>query len=340
MNWWKKSLNFIARVEKGGHGIDQLIIFNFIKLRVTNQRREAVAGYLFISIWILGFLWLTLYPLIMSLLYSFAEVTIPGGQGVRMSFTGFANYVAILNDIRFVEAIQEFVGQLALYLPLTLIISMIIAILLNQKIKLRGFFRSIFFLPVIIASGPIMATLFGSGERLGLLSTILNEDVPNQLAAFLPIFLADFVGGMYTHLINILWFSGVQIVLFLAGLQKINPEIYEAASIDGASGWESFWKITLPSLKSIILVSAIYTIVMLSTFPTNQVLYRINVVRQSSFGMASALAWTYFVVVGLVLGIVSFLLIYEKKPKLKKQLREVKRWQPLKLKTSSLKLKS
>lgn len=325
MSVWKKISRFFAHVDKTTKGIDYLVIFNFIKMRLTNARREAIMGYLFISIWIFGFLWLTLYPLFMSLIYSFAQVTIPGGSGVRIDFNGFSNYVTILNDIQFISAIQWFIGHLLLYLPLTLIISMIIAILLNQKIKLRGFFRSVFFLPVIIASGPIMATLFGSGERAGLLTNTLNEDVPNQLASFLPEFMAEFVSGMYTHLIIILWFSGVQIILFLAGLQKINKETYEAASIDGASPWESFWKITLPSLKSIILVSAIYTIVMLSTFPTNQVLYRINVVRQSSFGVASALAWVYFIVVAIVLGIVSFLLVREKKTKEKKQLVEVKR---------------
>lgn len=318
MKTLKKISHFIGHVTKGKDGIDHLIIFNFIKFRMTNKRREAIMGYAFISIWIIGFIWLTLYPILMSLIYSFADVTIPGGSGVKIVFNGIANYITILNDIKFVEALQSFVGRILLYLPLTIIVSMIIAILLNQKIKLRGFFRSVFFLPVIIASGPIMATLFGSGERLGILSSGLNETLAEQLSGFVPGFIAGLIGNMYTHLINILWFSGVQIILFLAGLQKINKETYEAASIDGASPWESFWKITLPSLKSIILVSSIYTIVMLATFPTNEVLYRINVVRQSSFGVASALSWVYFIVVGLILGIVSGLLIYEKKPKTKK----------------------
>lgn len=325
MKWYEKVTRFIGHTNKGKHGVDELIIFNFIKLRLTNKKRESIAGYLFIGLWVVGFLWLTLYPIIMSLIYSFATVTIPGGQGIQINFTGFDNFLIILNDIEFISALQDFVVQILIYLPLTIIISMILAMLLNQKIRFRGFFRSIFFLPVIIASGPIMATLFGSGERLGIFSSALNEDIPNQLATFLPVFLADFVGNMYTHLVNILWFSGVQIILFLAGLQKINKEVYEAASIDGASPWESFWKITLPSLKSIILVSSIYTIVMLSTFSTNKVLYRINVVRQQSFGQASALAWVYFIVVGLILGIVSFLLVYEKKTVEKKQLKEVKR---------------
>lgn len=325
MKWYQKVLHFIAHKDKNELGIDLLVIFKVIKIKLTNRFREGLMGYMFISIWVIGFLWLTLYPIIMSLVFSFSEVSMPGGQGLNLEPNGLQNYINIVNDVQFITAIQTFVVRVLIYLPLSIIISMIIAILLNQKIKLRGFFRSVFFLPVIIASGPIMATLFGSGERGGLLSTTLNEEVPQQLALFLPEFLAEFVSGMYTHLINILWFSGVQIILFLAGLQKINKEIYEAASIDGASPWESFWKITLPSLKPIILVSAIYTIVMLSTFPTNEVLYRINVTRQSSFGLASALAWIYFIVVGIILGIVTFLLAYEKQVKAKKQNMEVKR---------------
>ncbi|HLT00463.1 MAG TPA: sugar ABC transporter permease [Acholeplasma sp.] len=321
----KKFLSFFAKIDKSEQGKQYLVLFNFIKIRITHSRREAFIGYIFIGIWIIGFLWLTVYPLFMSLIYSFANVTIPGGQGVRIEFNGFQNYIDILNDFQFLSALQSFVIQLLLYLPLAIIISMMIAILLNQKIKMRGFFRSIFFLPVIIASGPIMATLFGSGERAGLLNQTLNEEVPMLLQSFLPEFLSEFVTGMYAHLIVILWFSGVQIILFLAGLQKINKEIYEAASIDGASPWESFWKITLPSLKPIILVSAIYTIVMLSTFPNNRVLFRINVVRQSSFGDASALSWVYSLVVALFLGIVSFILLYERKAKEKKVNMEVKR---------------
>lgn len=324
MKWYQKILKFIGHINKGKFGVDELIIFKVVKIKLTNKKRQAIAGYLFIGVWVIGFIWLTLYPIIMSFIYGFSNVTIPGGSGVRIQFIGADNFITVLNDIQFISVLQAFVIQLLLYLPLTIIISMIIAILLNQKIKLRGFFRSIFFLPVIIASGPIMATLFGSNERLGILSGV-GDEVPVILESLLPVFLANFVGDLYTHLINILWFSGVQIILFLAGLQKINKEVYEAASIDGSSPWESFWKITLPSLKPIILVSSIYTIVMLSTFPTNQVLFRINVVRQQSFGQASALAWVYFLVVGLVLGIVVFLLTYEKKTVEKKILMEVKR---------------
>ena len=126
-------------------------------------------------------------------------------------------------------------------------------------------------------------------------------------------------------ILNSWQYGGYMMISYIAGLNNISRDDYEAASIDGASPWESFWKITLPSLKPIILVSSIYTIVMLSTFSTNSVLYRINVVRQQSFGQASALSWVYFIVIGFILGIVTFILVYEKKTKEKKQLVEVKR---------------
>ena len=138
--------------------------------------------------------------------------------------------------------------------------------------------------------------------------------------------MANPIALLFDEMIIVLWFSGVQIVLFLAGLQKISTEIYEAAQIDGASPWESFWKITLPSLKSIILVSAVYTIVMLATFSNNSIIGHIQKVMfdtTKGYGYSSALAWVYFVVIALLLGVVAFLL---KNPKEKKIKKGVKRY--------------
>lgn len=322
---WKRFWSFFVEIRHTKGGTDQLVIFKLMKFKLTNRRREAIIGYLFIGVWIIGFLWLTLVPLITSLQYSFFKITFSGDQGIQLNFVGLDNYIQIFNQLTYFQALQDFVYRTVLYLPLILILAMILAILLNQKIKLRGFFRSVFFLPVIVASGPIMTTLLGTTGDGGLLAITSNDTLTAALANTLPEFLAEFVGSMFTHLISILWFSGVQIILFLAGLQKINREVYEAASIDGASPWETFWKITLPSLKSIILVAAIYTIVMLATFPTNLVLIRINEARRSDYGYASALSWVYFIIIGVILGIVAFLLTHEKKVIVKKQLMEVKR---------------
>ena len=304
---------------------NQLVFFKKINVRVTNKKREMFYGYVFISIWLVGFLFLTVYPLVMSFIFSLNKVTITGAEGIQMTFSGFQNYIDIFtSDLDFVDYLWAFLGQIVLYVPIILIISMVISILLNQKIKLRGFFRSVFFLPVIIASGPVINELLKQGA--GTIPLLEETGIVETLSKTLPAFMANPIALLFDEMIIVLWFSGVQIVLFLAGLQKISTEIYEAAQIDGASPWESFWKITLPSLKSIILVSAVYTIVMLATFSNNSIIGHIQKVMfdtTKGYGYSSALAWVYFVVIALLLGVVAFLL---KNPKEKKIKQGVKRY--------------
>jgi ABC-type sugar transport system permease subunit len=304
---------------------NQLVFFKKINVRVTNKKREMFYGYVFISIWLVGFLFLTVYPLVMSFIFSLNKVTITGAEGIQMTFSGFQNYIDIFtSDLDFVDYLWAFLGQIVLYVPIILIISMVISILLNQKIKLRGFFRSVFFLPVIIASGPVINELLKQGA--GTIPLLEETGIVETLSKTLPAFMANPIALLFDEMIIVLWFSGVQIVLFLAGLQKISTEIYEAAQIDGASPWESFWKITLPSLKSIILVSAVYTIVMLATFSNNSIIGHIQKVMfdtTKGYGYSSALAWVYFVVIALLLGVVAFLL---KNPKEKKIKKGVKRY--------------
>jgi ABC-type sugar transport system permease subunit len=217
--------------------------------------------------------------------------------------------------------IQEFVFEMILYVPIILTIAMIIAMMLNQKIKLRGFFRAIYFLPVVIASGPVINELLNQGA--GSVPIIEDLGMLEVLSGFLPMVIARPLSSLFSEMIMILWFSGVQIVLFLAGLQKLSKEIYEAAEIDGASPWEKFWKITLPSLKSIIFVSAIYTIVMLATFSNNEIITYIQssgvmFSSDKGYGYASTLAWIYFIVI-VVLLVITALVLGNKREKKEKR---------------------
>ncbi|MFA6801187.1 MAG: sugar ABC transporter permease [Acholeplasmataceae bacterium] len=327
----KKILQFISKIlKKVGHFLThnwfieisnkEIIWFHKFHQTITNRFRESIQGYAFISIWIFGFLTLTLYPLVTSIFYSINKVTITGGQGIQFEMVGFDNYVQIFTtDLDFMQYLQSFIGDIILQVPIILIISMLIAILLNQKIKLRGFFRSIYFLPVIIVSGPVINELLQ--QDAGSIPLIQELAVIETIEAALPAFLAEPITNLFSEIIIILWFSGVQIVLFLAGLQKIDGEIYEAAQIDGASPWESFWKITLPSLRPIILVSAVYTIVMLATFSTNSIIKHIQTLMfdtSRGYGYSAALSWVYFIVVAMILGIAVLLIAYQKKPKTKK----------------------
>lgn len=270
---------------------------------MSHKLRQALYGYAFISIWLIGFITLTLIPMIRSLIFSTSEVTITGSEGIRTFPVGFDNFVRIVTtDVNFIDDLIAFISEMVLYVPIILIISMLIAMMLNQKIRFRALFRAIFFLPVIIVSGPVINELLSQGA--GTVPLIEQYGMLDIISKQLPAFFADPIRSLLSEMIMVLWFSGVQIVLFLAGLQKLPTEVYEAAKVDGATPWETFWKITLPSLKSIMLVAAIYTIVMLSTFSNNAILARIRSMMFASdggYGYASAMAWIYFVLIALML---------------------------------------
>jgi ABC-type sugar transport system permease subunit len=178
----------------------------------------------------------------------------------------------------------------------------LIAILLNRQFKFRGFFRAIFFLPVIITSGPVIAELLRQGA--GTLPALTESGLLTILEQILPPFLNGPMQSLFSQIIFMLWFSGVQVVLYLAGLQKLDQSMYEAAQIDGANVWESFWKITLPSLRPMIVVSTVYTIVTLATFANNPLIVWISSTMFNpnlGYGYASSLAWVYFLVIAVLL---------------------------------------
>lgn len=277
---------------------------------MKKKTRKALIGYSFIGLWIIGFLGLMVYPLINSIIYSFSKVTITG-TGIKLEFIGLNNFVSVFTSEQgfvFREKLVEFAFQLLMYVPIIIVFSIIIAVLINSKIRLRGFFRMIYFLPVIISSGPVINELITQGASGS--SFIESYGVISLIEQSLPPLLAEPISTMFGEIIVIFWFSGVQILIFLAGLQKIDTSIYEACSIDGAGPWEIFWKITLPSLKNLILINIIFTIVSLSTFDGNGV---INLIIENmyqpltGYGFASAIAWCYFIVVCLFLLIAAFL---------------------------------
>lgn len=270
---------------------------------MTQRQRNALYGYMFIAIWLVGFVLLTLYPLIQSFVFSVSDVSITGAEGILTDFIGFEHYVRIVTtDVNFIDALIRYLTEMVLYVPIILILSMMIALMLNQDIRLRGFFRAVFFLPVIIVSGPVINELMNQGA--GSIPLIERYGMIETLQSTLPSFLANPLSRLLTEMIKILWFSGVQIVLFLAGIQKLPTEVYEAAKVDGATPWETFWKITLPSLRNIMVVASIYTIVTLSTFSNNEILIRIRQLMFSAeggYGYASAMAWLYFMIIAVML---------------------------------------
>lgn len=281
-----------------------------MKKPLARATRENLIGYSFIGIWIIGFFVFMVYPLLTSIFYSLSDVKFTAG-GIQTTFVGVDNYLKIFQieqGFVFVESLTAFLQQMVLQIPVIVVFSILIALLLNQKIKGRGIFRSIFFLPVIISSGPVINELISQGaggtnifDSYGFITIIETTLNPN---------LAKPIVDLFSQIIIIFWFSGVQILIFLAGLQKIDGQIYEAAQIDGAGPWQSFWKITMPSLASLIFVNTIYTIVLLTTFSENKVILSIKSNMFNSvtgFGMASAMAWLYAIIVFVTIGLVAFL---------------------------------
>jgi len=274
------------------------------KIKLTNKRRKAMIGLAFVSPWIVGFLIFTLYPMLYSLYLSFHQVKITP-VGVKTKYIGFENYnYAFFSDPVFVEKILQYVMEMVLNVPIIIVFSLIIALLINQKIKFRGMFRTIFFLPVIITSGPVINELLSQGASS--IPNIEEYGMFTMIESSLNPILAEPIMYLFKQIIMVLWFSGVQILIFLAGLQKVDRSMYEAARIDGASPWESFWKVTLPVLMPLVIVNVIYTIVYVSTFALNEIIILIKNSMFSTitgFGYATAVAWIYFVIIMIMLAI-------------------------------------
>ncbi|XFA99056.1 carbohydrate ABC transporter permease [Candidatus Izemoplasma sp. B36] len=273
---------------------------------LKRRTRENLVGWSFLALWAFGFLVFTMIPLFTSLYYSLSDVVLDG-EGIKVTFVGFDNYKAIFSSsegFNFLRSVGDFAIEILFKVPIITVFAIIIAVLLNQNIKGKGFFRAIYFLPVIIASGPVINQLIYQGaatvpivEEMGILELINNTFTEG---------LARPIASIFSELIVILWFSGVQILLFIAALQKIDKSTYEAAMIDGAGPWESFWKITVPGLSQMVLVSIVFTIINLATFSENEAILHIKnnmFALETGFGFSSAIAWLYFIALVIILGI-------------------------------------
>ncbi|MBQ6960935.1 MAG: sugar ABC transporter permease [Clostridia bacterium] len=295
------------------------------KKPVQRGVRESLWGYFFIFPWMVGICIFFLSGVANSLLYSFYNLKLDNGlQLIPLTgedalgttvYTPLANYISVFNkELNYPVTLANFAVSLILQLPVIIAFSLIIALMLNGRIKGRGIFRTIFFLPVIIATGPVMNQLTAQGVSS---VPMVSQNVITSVLAGMPEFIATPISDLFSQLILILWNSGIQILIFLAGLQKVPTAMYEAAKIDGASGWETFWKITLPTLRSMILLNSIYTVVTLATGSTNPIIdliYNATYAVTKGYSYAAAMTWMYTVIVAILL-LITFLVVKEKKEK-------------------------
>lgn len=275
---------------------------------MTLKTRQAINGYVFILPWLIGFAVFVAGPFLQSFQISFTKVDMMAG--FQLTGVGFANYIeAFLVDERFVPTLINTFRNTVIDVPIILVFSLFTAFLVNQKLRGVTIFRAVFFLPVVIASGLVVQQLFSQGASTlnvtgGGTGTLRGLDISPLIYLYLGPYWGDFLLGVLNRITLVLWRSGIQILLFLAGLQGISGSLYEAARCDGATDWEVFWKITLPMLSPIILVNAIYSVVDAFTDVFNPML---NLIKNAAFtgqfrlGYAAALGWIYFLLIFLLI---------------------------------------
>lgn len=270
----------------------------FIKASLIRK----VEGSIFIAPWAIGFLIFMLFPIGYSFYMSFHNVRILA-TGLSVDYVGvkYYKYIMFENANILLNSLFPFLRQALLMLPVIIVFSLLVAIMLNQKFRGRTFFRAIFFLPVIFTTGQVVREFMNRGE--GDLGFVAQYNLTSMVSQSLPSAWAGPLVNIMANFVLILWYSGVQIIIFLAGRQTISASVYEAARIDGASPWDVFWKITLPAMMPFVLLNLIYTTVDLFTFPSNPILSQVNT---SNYGQSSALAWIYFAIIFIFLAVVFF----------------------------------
>ncbi|OBR68107.1 ABC transporter permease [Paenibacillus oryzae] len=287
--------------------------------KMTLMQKRALVGLSFVLPWLLGFIFLFATPLLQSVQFSMSKLSVAPG-GYSLDFIGLENFKqALYVDANFNRILTESVATMVWNVPMILFFSLFSAVMLNQHFKGRTAARAIFFLPVILASGAI-----ASAETAGLISMTGSSEVAKELGQMqsgfdtmglvmmldstgFPEWFIDYIVDGTVRIYEIIRSSGVQILIFLAALQSVPPAMYEVAKMEGATGYESFWKITFPMVSPLILTNIIYTIIdSFTNSPVTQTIYE-TAFSSQDFGLSAAMSWLYTLVVAIVLVVIGVL---------------------------------
>ncbi len=292
--------------------------------RISLRAKSAWTGRLFILPLYIGFLLFFLRPVAESLSFAFHNVTMAPNQ-YDMEFVGFDNIRYLFTqDPNFSRWLWEAVVNLLWQVPVILIASLLIAVILKSNFHGRSLVRGIFFLPVIIASGLIINLVRDDTVANSVLSgnvvasgTVFQSTALSDLLvqSGLDAGIVSFITTIYNNIFDLLWQTGIQTIIFLAALQSISSSLYEASAIEGATAWEDFWKITVPMISPMIMLNTFYTIIDSFTNTKNYIMQAVleQMVRQR--GMASAMAWIYFLAIALILLVITLVFSRIGKPK-------------------------
>ena len=300
------------------------------KRSASLQAKKQRAGWIFILPFLIGLAIIYLPMVFNSIWVSFNSFNTARGGGYTLEFVGLKNYsYALFSDASFVQTLITGIKSLVINIPAIVIFSLFMAVLLNQKMMGRAVFRAIFFVPVILCTG--LVDKIDSANRLldnmnttSGIDTGATEDASEGISQIISAVdiemlfssmkvgtgLVEYVTNLVNSVYDIINQSGVQMLIFLAGLQSISPAIYESCSIDGATTWETFWKITFPMISPMILVNTIYTVIDSFTSSKNEVMTYINQIYTQSGGnvRSAAMSWIYFIIVIAIIGVVAAVL--------------------------------
>lgn len=290
------------------------------------DKKKARAGWLFVLPFILGFVLIYLPIIWQSISFSFSQINYIQGGGYITEFVGLDNYKnALFSNSAFVDVLKSGLGQLILEIPTIVFFSLFVAILLNQKMVGRAAFRAIFFIPVILSTGliaqidagnnlgDVMGSSVDTGSGASSAEIVSAVDIQSLFSNMLiGSEIATTVTGFVNNIFDIVNRSGVQMLIFLSGLQAISPAIYESCQMEGASAWETFWKITLPMISPMILVNLIYTVIDSFTAQSNSVMQYISSIYSGSGNsgqvVSSAMSWIYFIIVIAIVAVVALIM--------------------------------
>ena len=278
------------------------------------EQIKSRAGLVFVSPWIIGFVVFFATPIINSLLYSFSDVTL-SEQGVVTKFIGIESYkYYLMEDPDFLNKLSQDLLVLLYSLPIIILLSLVLALFLNQKFKGRLFFRALYFMPVIIASGVVIELLFQTSDK-EIVSAGVNTAITDSMFEIdeiiewlnLPSAISEYVETVIKNIFDLLWGCGIQTVLYIAGLQSIPHSLYEAARVEGTTKWEEFWYITFPMLNSITLLVLVFTIVDQFTNTRRNIIdIAYSRMDLGIYDTTSTILWIYFAVVAFIMGILIF----------------------------------
>ena len=296
--------------------------------KISYDRKKGLYGYGFIALWFVGVLYMFIIPMAQSLWYAMCKTELVNdaakqleygmsGPGIYTTWNDFGNFSwAFTVNPDYPKNLATSLGETAYRVPLILVFSLFVALLLNDKFKGRTLARAIFFLPVLIATGPVLGVINGDMLSQGIsdasqFSALFKTDFVEDFLMFMGLnnisqTLADTVSDITSSMLNLIWDSGIQILIFISALQTIPVSAKEAASMEGATGWEFFWKITFPTISPMILVNLVYTTIDAFVKSDNPVMKQVmTYIKQWEYDHASAMAWIYFAIIGVILAIIT-----------------------------------